>query len=58
MNESTTLSRDYKVASHAERYISSIAGGAMLGAIAGMIGTLIGGVIGAFIANNLSKKEQ
>jgi predicted lipid-binding transport protein (Tim44 family) len=44
--------------SHAERYIGSVAGGAMLGAaIAGIWGTLIGALIGIIVATLIISKE-
>jgi predicted lipid-binding transport protein (Tim44 family) len=43
---------------HAERYIGSVAGGAMLGAaIAGIWGTLIGALIGIIVATLIISKE-
>ncbi len=44
--------------SPAERYIGSIAGGAMLGAaIAGVWGTVIGAIVGIIVANAIISKE-
>jgi predicted lipid-binding transport protein (Tim44 family) len=44
---------------HIERYISSIAGGAMLGAITGsVIWVIIGGLVGMYIANILANRDK
>jgi branched-subunit amino acid transport protein len=48
-----------KTNDHVERYISSIAGGAMLGAITGnVIWIIIGGIVGMYIANILANRDK
>ena len=44
---------------HVERYISSIAGGAMLGAITGsIIWVITGSIMGMYIANILANRNK
>lgn len=55
----TNIAKTSKTNDHVERYISSIAGGAMLGAITGnILWVIIGGVVGMYIANILANRDK